>query len=156
MRSHLLNPPPFSLTEFVERAFSILDVELPEMHRRLATTLAGVVVGLEIDGEQMTVSFRGASGADPPVVLVRSGFDASLDARIATDAGTILRVVDGELTLIEAVDQGAVRARAELGVLQELLAGLGVFVHGGVRCPTFPALLESFRSFARWRGAEVG
>lgn len=151
MNAGLLHPPPFSLVEFVSRAFVVLDSELPEMHRRLAETLDGARVALEIESERMTVCFRAAWRDDPSRIEIQPGWNEPLDARIETDAATILGVIDGRETLQQAVDRNGVRAMAELDVLQVLLEGLEIFVHGGVRCRTFPALLQSFRSFVVWR-----
>ena len=154
MSAGLVRPPPFSIVDFVERAFAVLEAELPAMHRRLIETLDGARVALEIDAERMTVAFLHSGENGPSRVAVEHGWNLPLDARIATDASTILSVIDGRETLQEAVDRDGLRAIAELEVLQVLLEGLEVFVHGGVRCRTFPPLLLSFRSFVDWRRRE--
>lgn len=153
MISGRLHPPPFSLIAFVDRAFVVLDAELPEMHERLTKALDGARVALRIESEEMTVSFQQARQDQPSRITVEPGWNEPLDARVETDTATILGVIGGHETLPEAVDREGVRATADLDVLQALLEGLQIFVHGGVRCPTFPPLLESFRSFASWRHA---
>ena len=153
MNADPLHPPPFSFREFVERAFLVLEAELPEMFTRLTETLDGARVALEIEGEKMVVDFRHEGQPGSSRIDVEKGWSRPLDARIETEARTILEVIDGAATLQEAVNRGGVRATAELDVLQVLLEGLEIFVHGGVRCPTFPALLASFRSFVEWHAA---
>jgi N-methylhydantoinase B/oxoprolinase/acetone carboxylase alpha subunit len=127
-----------SLGALLEESFEILLREVPEAHRRMCTTLKGAAVSIHVDDDHVVALFDAATAT--------VGNDTS---RVTTDVATsrqaIIDVVEGRLSLYDAVLADVVRARAPLDALVQLYDGLVMYVHGAVRSPSFPKLLERFR-----------
>jgi hypothetical protein len=127
-----------SVLELLAESFGVLAAELPAAWLRFCAALNGRAVELDVDGERFVVRF--ASGT---VSIEAPAGDA--DARIATTRQTILDVLDARVTLREAVWRDLLQVTAPLTVMEPLHEAILAYVHGGVRCPSFPALLKRFR-----------
>jgi hypothetical protein len=134
-----------SLGALLDESFTILRDEVPEANRRMCSRLEGEVVVICADDQSVVVACDGAA------MRVQAGSIADASAEIRTSRRAILRVLDGEVTLADAVLAGAVSVRASLEALVRLNHGLAMYVHGAVRAPSFPRLLERFRRGRRPR-----
>lgn len=135
-----------SVAGLLAESFSMLSREVPEAFVRMCARLEGKAVWIEVDEERFVVEVRGGAA------LVRApggeGGEAGGDASIATSKRAICDVIDARTSLADAVIADEVRAVAPLARLVEVLGGLSMYVHGAVRCPSFPRLLERFRALS--------
>jgi hypothetical protein len=129
-----------SLYTLLDESFAVLRHEVPEAYRRMCLELEGNAVVITVDDEAVIVA---SDGVAMHVETVSAATRTS--AEIRTSRQAILRVLDGETGLADAVLSNAVSARASLETLVQLNRGLAMYVHGAVRAPSFPGLLDRFR-----------
>ncbi len=128
---------------FVRRGLAALRAELPWAFGAMARALDGRDVLLVVDGEPVAV--RAAAG-DVAVLDAVATFAPCVT--LHTRAAAVLRLADGELTVVDATLDGSL---ALTGAVDDLVAfhdGLMAFLHGAVRSPSFPSLLDQFRRYA--------
>lgn len=136
----------------LEESFAVLACEMPAAWERFCKSLEGCVVVLCVEDERFAVRFSGRSAK---VTLV---FELP-DATVETTHDTILAVLDAELSLHEALMDDRLRVTASLPLILQLYDAVIAYVHGGVRCASFPSLLDRFRrmgSHRRDRGTHHG
>jgi hypothetical protein len=132
--------------ELLAASFAMLAAELPAAHDRMCARLSGRAVEIRVGGERLLATF-GPAGAR--VVAVGEGEEGEapgVSARIAASRGAILDVLDARRSIAEAVLADEVEVLAPIDELVELMGGLRAYVHGAVRCPSFPRLLARFRA----------
>jgi hypothetical protein len=124
----------------LRESFAVLASELPPAWDRFCSYLDGCAVEIDVDGEVFTVyvASRVAAVADAP--------NASPHARIGTSRRTLGDVLDARLSVRDAVMRDELQVVAPLAMITRLYEGLLAYVHGGVRCPSFPTLLKRFRA----------
>lgn len=123
-------------------SFIVLASELPPAWERFCACLDGCAVEIRVDGERFTVRFA----ADTATIAGSAAASSPVDALLETTRRTIEDVLDARLSLREAVMRDALHVVAPLAMMSRLHAGILAYVHGGVRCPSFPALLKRFRA----------
>lgn len=128
-------------------SFQVLAEELPPAYERLLSRLSGKAVMIRVDDEWFVAEF-GPKGAE-----VRTGDMEGAELRIATTRKAIGRVIDAQVSLSDAVLADEVEVVGPLGALTEIQDGLSSYVHGAVRCRSFPALLERLRALDAQSGA---
>lgn len=131
-----------SVQKLLAESFAVLALELPAAWARFCRSLEGRWIELNVDEERFAVRFT-PGRAD--VGRAGDASDAAPDAIIATSRRTILDVLDARLTLREAVLGDRLQVVAPLSMMEPLHEGILAYVHGGVRCPSFPFLLTRFR-----------
>ena len=129
-----------SLRVLLDESFSVLRQEVPEAHRRMCAELHGDAVAIRVDDESVVVTCDGAA-----MHTQDTGMTDGVSAEIRTSRKAILHVLNGHVTLTDAVLADAVGVRASLEALVRLNRGLALYVHGAVRAPSFPELLERFQ-----------
>ena len=127
------------LRQFVERSLAALDREAPAFHEQLCSMLRGVRLRITGDGDPFALRFDAATvvsaqpdGAEP--VHLRVGHRALLD------------IVDGRLSIEEALRQDRLEMRGDLRVVSDVFEALVIYVRGAIRCPSSPHLLSEFRA----------
>jgi hypothetical protein len=131
-----------SVASLLAASFAALAAELPAAHARMCARLSGRAVALHVGEERLLVTFAEGRGE---VRSLPAGEDPGVDVRIATSHRAILDVLDARRSLAEAVLADEVLVVGDLAHLAEAQEGLVAYVHGGVRCPSFPGLVERFR-----------
>jgi len=136
--------PDVGVAGLLDESLSVLRREQPASYARLCEALASLRIEIHVDGERMVAEFEpgghqvaGASAAVPT---------AAAAARFRASRGAVLDVLDGRISLAEAVLTGRLEAYAPLPRLLELHDALLLYVNAAVRCPSFPALLDRFRA----------
>jgi hypothetical protein len=127
------------LRTFLERSFVVLAHEAPGAYARLHRSFARIALCV-VDGDR-----RFAVRCDPDRImtdLVRGDEDIVT----AIDSPTILALVDGELTFEQALRQDRLFVLGAVGQAASAFEALSIYLRGAIRCPSFPALLASFRS----------
>lgn len=120
-------------------SFVALEHEQPALHARLCEQLQGRKVEVCVGSERFLLGFVPGSAwvepAGPPA-----------EALLLTGRRALGDVLGARLSLGEAVLTDAVEVVAPLASLMALHDGLVTYVHGAVRCPSFPSLLARLRA----------
>ncbi len=123
---------------FLAHSMTLLAAEKPRVHARLcallrdreaSVTMDGVITGIAFPGG----AFRLVQTVDRPFIELRAS------------RRTVLDVIDGRLTLEEAIWGSQLELRGGLDDLVRFHDALVVYLHGAVRCPSFPWLLDRYR-----------
>jgi hypothetical protein len=130
---------PRDLRRFIEMSLSALKQEAPAFYVRLCDGLDGRTVDIRGDGEPFALSFCQSAARSGPA-------HGAADVRLAVDRSTILALVDGEVSLEDALEQDRLYVRGNLQHVLQVFEGLVTFVRGAIRCPSSPQLLADFRS----------
>ena len=127
---------PSSFKHFLLRSLGVLEAEKPRVHAALCALLMGKELDFAIDGAHVILRFTPAIEVDDtgraPHIFVTSGRAAIVD-------------VLGGLSLEEAVATERVALRGALDDLVLFHDALLVYLHGAVRCPSFPRLFDEYR-----------
>jgi hypothetical protein len=127
------------LRVFLERSLALLASEAPGSYERLCHTLVGRRVCVDGDGQRFALRFE-ERGVD---TLAASGTE---DIFAGIDRSTILALVDGAMTLDEALRDDRLVIRAEVAHAATAFDGLSIYLRGAIRSVSFPMLLAEFRS----------
>jgi hypothetical protein len=123
---------------FLDQSMTLLAAEMPRAYARLCAMLREREARVTMDELRIGIAFPGGAfrlvgDVDQPCIELRS------------DRATVLDVVDGRLTLEEAVWNERLQLRGRLDDLARFHDALVLYLHGAVRCPSFPWLLECYR-----------
>jgi hypothetical protein len=126
---------------FLDQSMTLLAAEKPTVYARLCASLRDREARVTMDGERVGIAFpaatfRLAGDVDDPLI------------ELASTRATVLAVVDGRSTLEEAVWSGRLELRGRLDDLVRFHDALVLYLHGAVRCPSFPWLLDRYRAGA--------
>lgn len=124
--------------DFLDAALAALRRECPPAFSAMAQALGDGATALRVGNEDFVLLSHAGR-------VETTGRCEATGVEVVTDRATILDLVDARLTLAAAVldDRLLLRGAVEdlLGFHEALLA----FVAGGVRSPSFPALLGEYR-----------
>ncbi|MGI9591765.1 MAG: hypothetical protein ACR2P8_10390 [Myxococcota bacterium] len=123
---------------FLAASMLLLEQEKPSVYARIGAMLRDEAVNVTLDGAALGIRFpHGRFAVGPPVEhpLIE----------LASDRRAILDVVDGVLTLEDAVWDERIRLFGSLAALLLFLDALVAYLQGAVRCPSFPWLLDRYR-----------
>jgi hypothetical protein len=123
-------------------SFQALAREQPGLHARMCEQLQHRVVEARVDVERFFLCFT------PDAARVEAA-ERPADARILTGRRALADVLGARLSLTEAVLTDALEVVGPLVSLMALHEGLVTYVHGAVRCPSFPSLLARLRAECR-------
>lgn len=129
--------------ELARRSLDILAREHPQAHAALARRLAGLAAALRIDGERVILQVE----AGVPVISTGA---AEVEVELRATRRALLRLLDGEASLLDAVRDGSVALSGGIGALARFHDALLDYLRGAVRCPSFPPLLDDLRAQAQF------
>ena len=132
-------PSSSQFGRFLARSMDLIAKERPSAFERLNDALGGLRVRLAIDGVAVHPRFT-AAGFE----LAEDAPDPHVD--LESDRAAILEVADGRLTLEDAVWNERIVLRGGLRDLVAFHDALAIYLQGAVRCPSFPTLLDAYRS----------
>ncbi len=141
-------PDEDSIPALIDASLTTLRRECPHAYHLLCTLLAPREVAVQIEGETAALNFD--VGA---IRVTRQPRDPGVWFR--TTRQTILDLLDAQLTLVEAVLSGMLVLQGDTDDLALFHEGFLTYLRGGVRCPSFPALLDRFRHPPGQRAAHV-
>jgi hypothetical protein len=133
--SSALDQGPFG---YLARCLDALEAEVPVAYGRMARALAGRAVAIDIEGDRAMLSM--ASGRH----ALSCDVDAGCAVELTLTEAVIGRLLDARCTVLDAVLGGEVVLRGAAEDLAALHDALLAFVHGAVRSPSAPRLLESY------------
>ncbi len=129
--------PERELPELIADSLKTLAREHPPLYGRLVQSLAGLQVHLTLDNSELGI--RGGEGA------VTVGPTRDPQVHVRTSGPAILGLLDGRVSLTEALECGLLDLRGDLEPVLAVHQGLLLYLHGAVRCPSFPDLFLRLR-----------
>lgn len=137
---------------FLALSLSLLDDEKPGIVVELDRMMASRLISMTIDGVEVRLRFEeeGARVWEPAPEETGAPF-----IELESDRGAILDVVDGNLTLEDAVWQRRIELRGAVADLVLFHDALVVYLQGAVRSPSFPRLLDNYRRETETRALEA-
>lgn len=123
-------------------SFQALAREQPAQHALMCEQLQGHTVEVCVGAERFFLGFaRGGARVEST--------GPAAQALLVTGRGVLADVLDARLSLTRAVLTDALEVVGPLASLMALHEGLVTYVHGAVRCPSFPSLLARLRAVCR-------
>ncbi|MDQ2642685.1 MAG: hypothetical protein M3020_02635 [Myxococcota bacterium] len=130
-----MTDPPFS--GFLRRSLDVLSREAPRAAGALCELLSKIRLCVSVDGERLSlVVARGRLGVYP---VQRLG-----DTFLATRRATLVDLLEGRRSLLDAVLDDSVELRGAVDDLLVVDQALLTYLHGAVRSQSFPELLREF------------
>lgn len=131
-------PADGSFRALLAASFAVMQHECSDAHAQICQTLAAYSVRLTIDGEIVDLMFTGeeilfTAHQEKPAVI----FEATKE--------TLLGLADAKFTLEHAIMSDIIHVRGSMTLLIAFYDALRLYISGGVRCPSFPALLNDYR-----------
>jgi hypothetical protein len=123
--------------DFLDRTLAAIVRERPRIARELADALRDHPVALDVDGELTGVRVEGSI----PVV----GRAPSPAVRVVTTNATVLRLVDGDTDLAEAIRGGGLDLHGRAEEIAVFERALETYLHGAVRIRSVRLLLDAYR-----------
>ncbi len=127
----------------VAESFASIAVEAPAAHQALTLALGDQAIAIRLDHEQFGVAAR-------PIPTITAPAEAP-DVAIEVSASTVRAVIDGDLSLADAVTNDHVRAVGSLDAIAQVHDALIAYVHGAIRSPAVPELRTRFDEIAGLR-----
>jgi hypothetical protein len=119
-------------------AFDVLRAEAPAHHEALCAALAVLAVNVDVAQDRLAPRVIGGRLAvDDPV--------ASPDVAVRTTLAATCALLDGHRTLVDAVAHGELDIHGRADALDAAAAAFSLFLHGLVRAPSSPRLLDELR-----------
>jgi hypothetical protein len=125
-------------TASLEEALALLAREAPGHFAATRQQLAGRAAVIRLDDDPP----RRVSLAGPPP-WVTAGAEGAIE--VALSRADLDVLLAGDLSLEEAVEGDRLRLRGRLDDLLAFLDALACWLHGALRCPSFPALHHRYR-----------
>lgn len=123
---------------FLERCLDAVENEVPAAYRRVVRALDRRAVAIAIGDELGTLSMAHGRHAIAPDASAECALELSM-----TEA-TIRCLLEGQLTIVDAAIAGDLVLRGAADDLAALHDALLAFIHGAVRSPSTPRLLEAY------------
>ena len=114
--------------DLLGRAFSIIREDVPAAHERMVARAPRTMV-VQIDADRLVLT-RAAEALE---ISADERADAEGEVRVKTTSETLLRLVDGETTLLAALYDGSIFVSGDVQALAEAQAALLAFLQGAVR-----------------------
>jgi hypothetical protein len=130
-----------SFIDFLAESILALEREVPLAHSTMCRVLAGREVRLDVDGDHFAVVFE----IDSASILAEP---RSSNVDVKTSRDTILELIDARLTLVDALFAETLHVQGDPTDVLAFLDGLGAYLQGAVRSPSFPGLLRRYRAAA--------
>ena len=131
-------PATDSFFRFLAQSMRVLENEAPGRYQSLTMALGGMQAQLTADGSARVVRFEGSR-----FVLKNESGDVDVDVVFTSD--TILGLIDGELSLEEAINNETLWIRGAVEIVEQFYDAVLVYVDGAIRSPGFLNLLKDFR-----------
>lgn len=120
----------------LSEALGTLRDEVEACHARCRRALEGFTATCHVDRESFRVAVESGD------VVIGPPGTGPADVEVATSRRTILALIHDRVTLERAVTGDALRIKGAVSHVESLSQAMVAFLHGAVRSPSFPALLE--------------
>jgi hypothetical protein len=122
---------------FLDRALTALAREVPSSHQRVHLRLGAIRLRLDVDGDARLLAVT-------PGAHVLSDPGAQADVLLRVERRTLEGLLDGRLTLLDAVLDGDVILRGPAEALVSVHDALMAFIAGAARSISIPRLLDRY------------
>lgn len=126
-----------NFADFVATSLSTLQRECPEAYHTMCQLLASREIVVNVDGEVVYLVFTANN-----VSITHEPVNAQV--QMQTSRQTILDLVEARTTFNHSVLDGKLSLRGQSVDIADFYEGFMIYLHGAVRSPSFPALLEEF------------
>jgi hypothetical protein len=123
---------------FLRTSLSRLAAEVPDAHRALAGAMGNLRARLVADGVARTIRF---DLSDWTIYAE----DSDADLEVSFDREIIMDLIDGRLTMEDAIYQERLRMRGSVETIERFHGALMIYLEALIRTPGAPAMLESYR-----------
>jgi hypothetical protein len=130
--------PPADFFVFLRNSLSRIAHEVPDAHRALVDAMGNLRARLVADGAARTIRFD-----FPDWTIYAGAGDADLE--VAFDRAIIVDLIDGRLTMEDAIYQERLRMRGSVETIERFHGALLIYLEGLIRTPGAPVMLESYR-----------
>jgi hypothetical protein len=130
--------PSADFFSFLLTSLSRIAAAEPDAHRSLTDAMGSMRVRLVADGVARIVRF------DFPDWRIYAEVSEA-DLEVALDREIIMDLIDGRLTMEDAIYQERLRVRGSVETIERFHGVLMIYLEGLIRTPEAPVLLESYR-----------
>ena len=134
--------PRRDLLWYIDRSLQDLARDVPEAYQGIVAATGGLVLGV------VSETARGVVAVLPPRIEV-AGPGPRCDVTTEVKETVILDLIDGRVTLGEALSTDRLVLRGKPPDLERLISGLHIYLRAAVRSGAMQALLDAFRADAR-------
>ena len=131
--------PPADFFTFLRTSLSCIAAEEPDGHRALTAAMGRMRVRLVADGVARIIRF------DFPDWAIYPEVSEAADLEVAFDREIIMDLIDGRLTMEDAIYQERLRMRGSVETIERFHGALMIYLEGLIRTPGAPAMLEVYR-----------
>ena len=124
---------------FLGNSLQGLSAEEPEAHRSLARAMGDLRAQLTTDGKVCSLSLDS-------LAWTMYYDDIKVDIEVAFDRQIVLDLIDGLLSLEDAILQERLRMQGSVTAIERFYDALMIYLEGLMRVPGTRALLEAYRS----------
>jgi hypothetical protein len=130
--------PPADFFVFLHNSLSCIADEVPDAHRALTAAMGSMRVRLVADGVARIIRFEFSDWT------IYAG-PSKADLEVAFDREIIMDLIDGRLTMADAIYQERLRMRGCVETIERFHGALLIYLEGLIRSPGAPAMLERYR-----------
>lgn len=132
--------PCRSLAEYVYELVAALADTDPGAVSRMRSVVGARRALIRLDDEAVHVAFG------PAGLVVEEAPAGSVDGEGATDRGTVLDLLDGDLEVADAILDGRLEVRGEVDAVVRMFLAVEILLDGSTRSPALQALARDFRA----------
>jgi hypothetical protein len=129
--------PPADFFDYLEKSFRLLEAGMPAAYEAVCATAAGLSARLVANGQPRVLTFHGSIPVFEP--------DRVADVEVAFDNRIILDLIEGQLSLEEALLCDRLHIRGAPAAVERLHAALMHYLNGTVRVIECLTLLRRFQ-----------
>lgn len=129
---------PANFVGFLARSLALLEAELPLFHARVAEAVGVKNVACRIDDEEFWIL------SDGKRLCLTTHRCSKYEVEIRTSRALIRALLEGELTLEDALWSERILLKGELDDILSFNDGLHVYLCGAVRSPSFSDLMSDY------------
>jgi hypothetical protein len=130
--------PSADFFTFLRTSLSRITAEEPDAHRALVGAMGKLRARLVADGVARIIRF------DFPDWMICPG-ESETDLEVAFDREIIMDLIDGRLTMEDAIYQERLHMRGSVETIERFHGALMIYLEGLIRTPEAAVLLESYR-----------
>jgi len=123
---------------FVDQSVALLCRDVPEAHAAVKDAADGLRIGVR------SPTVRGTVWMAPDAIEV-FGPVADTDVEVLFDERVVVDLLDGVLSMREALDRGRLELKGSNASLEKLISGLKCYIRGAIRSAAMQDLLEDYR-----------
>lgn len=134
--------PKNDFLSFVDRSIAFLAQDVPEAYAAVLDVAAGLTIGIRTKTTQGTVWIT-----DRTIEVFGPLDDHDIEVQI--DEKVVVDLLDGDISLKEAINSDRLFLIGSNRNLEKLHAGLNFYIRGAIRSHSMQELLEEYRNYLK-------